>query len=135
MGAQGASSDDLVAAGPARVGVVPARYRNELPAVKARTEVELQYTESVDLLGLHARLVRALLRAARRTASANYELADAPCRRTLTTGGYAGEALVTVGIPIEDDVSVMLVKDVPEGLHLGAIVGVTGSIERVVEVG
>jgi hypothetical protein len=27
-----------------------------------------------------------------------------------------------VGIPIEDDVSVMLVKDVPEGLHLGAIV-------------
>jgi hypothetical protein len=30
---------------------------------------------------------------------------------------------------------VMVVKDVPEGLHLGAIVGVTGGIERVVEVG
>ena len=135
MGAQGASSDDLVAAGPARVGVVPARYRNELPAVKARTEVELQYTESVDLLGLHARLVRALLRPSRSTARPHDELADAPSRRTFTTGGYAGEALVAVGMPTEDNIGVMVVKDVPEGLHLGAIVSATGSIERVVEVG
>ena len=29
----------------------------------------------------------------------------------------------------------MVVKDVPEGLHLGAIVAITRSIERVVEVG
>src|SRR5215204_2638785 len=132
---KGASSDDLVAAGPARVGVVPARHGDELPLVKARTELELQHTGGVHLLGLHARLVRALLRAARRTASANYELADAPCRRTFTTRGYAGEALVAVGMPIEDHVGVMVVKDVPEGLHLGAIVAATGSIERVVEVG
>src|SRR5215208_1385921 len=135
MGAQGASSDDLVAAGPARVRVVPARHGDELPAVKARTEVELQHTGSVDLLGLHARLVRALLRAARRTTSPNYELADAPCRRTFTTGGHAREALVAVGVTREDDVSVMLVKDVPEGLHLGSIFAYAGSIERVMEVG
>src|SRR5215207_1250172 len=135
MGAKGASSDDLVAPSPARVGVVPALHRDELPLVKPRTEVEFQHTGGVDLLGLHARLVRTLLRAARRTASANYELADAPSRRTFTTGGYAGEALVAVGIPIEDDVSVMGVKDMPEGLDLGAIVGCTGSIERVLEVG
>src|SRR5918993_4397495 len=135
MGAKGASSDDLVAAGPAGVGVVPARHGDELPVVKARTEVELQHTESVDLLGLHARFVRALLRAARRTTRPHDELADAPCRRTFTTRGYAGEALVAVGIPIEDHVGVMVVKDVPEGLHLGAIVSATGSIERVVEIG
>src|SRR5215218_7685954 len=135
MGAQGASSDDLVAAGPARVGVVPARYRDELPAVEARTEVELQHTGCSDLLGLHVRLVRTLLRAAGRTASANYELADAPCRRTFATGGYAGEALVAVGVPREDHLGVMVVKDVPEGLDLGAIVARAGSVERVVEVG
>src|SRR5215216_6058213 len=135
MGAQGASSDDLVAAGPARVGVVPARYRDELPAVKARTKLQLQHTGSADLLGLHPRFVRAFLKVAGRTASANYELADAPCRRTFATGGYAGEALVAVGMPIEDDVSVMVVKDVPEGLHLEALFASTGSIERVVEVG
>src|SRR5918993_577317 len=135
MGAKGASSDNLVAAGPAGVGVVPARHGDELPVGKARTEVELQHTESVDLLGLHARFVRALLRAARRTARPHDELADAPCRRTFTTGGYAGEALVAVGIPIEDDLGVMVVKDVPEGLDLGAIVAITGSIEWVLEVG
>jgi hypothetical protein len=38
-------------------------------------------------------------------------------------------------VPIEDDIGVMVVKDVPEGLHLGAIVATTGSIERMVEVG
>ena len=38
-------------------------------------------------------------------------------------------------MPIEDDLGVMVVKDVPEGLHLGAIVSATRSIERVVEVG
>src|ERR671910_2406479 len=135
MGAKGASSDDLVAPGPARVGVVPARHGDELPVVKARTQVELQHTRGVDLLGLHARFVRALLRAARRTARPHNELADAPCRRTCATGGYAGEALVAVGIPIEDHLGVMVVKDVPEGLHLGAIVSATGSIERVVEIG
>src|SRR5918995_3960393 len=135
MGAQGASSDALVAPGPARVGVVPARHRDELPLVKARTEFELQHTGGVDLLGLHARLVRALLRAARRTARPHDELADAPCRRTFTTGGYAGEALVAVGIPIKDDLGVMVVKGVPEGLDLGAIVACTRSIERVLEVG
>src|ERR671912_1449987 len=101
MGAQGASSDDLVAAGPARVGVIPARHRDELPVVKARTEFELQHTGGVDLLGLHARFVRAFLRAARRTARPHDELADAPCRRTFTTRGYAGEALVAVGMPGE----------------------------------
>src|SRR5215218_3128615 len=135
MGAQGTSSDDLVAAGPARVGVVPAHHGDELPVVKVRTELELQHTGCPDLLGLHARLVRAVLRRARRTARPHDELADAPSRRTFTTGGYAGEALVAVGMPIEDDVSVMVVKDVPEGLHLGAIFVSTGSIERVVEVG
>jgi hypothetical protein len=103
--------------------------------VKARTEVELQHTGCADLLGLHARFVRALLRAARRTARPHDELADAPSRRTFATGGYAGEALVAVGVPIEDDIGVMVVKDVPEGLHLGAIVATTGSIEGVVEVG
>src|SRR5215208_7642187 len=135
MGAKGASSDDLVAAGPARVGVVPSRNRDEPPVVKARTEVEFQHTGGVDLLGLHARFVRALLRAARRSARPHDELPDAPSRRTFTTGGYAGEALVAVGVPIEDHLGVMVVKDVPEGLHLGAIVSATGSIERVVEVG
>src|SRR5918993_4104874 len=135
MGAKGASSDNLVAAGPAGVGVVPARHGDELPVVKARTEVELQHTESVDLLGLHARFVRALLRAARRTTRPHDELADAPCRRAFTTRGYAGEALVAVDVTREDDVGVLVVELTPEGLHLGAIVGATGSIERVVEVG
>src|SRR5829696_7690277 len=135
MGAKGASSDDLVAPGPARVGVVPARHRDELPVVKARTEFELQHTGGVDLLGLHARFVRALLRAARRTARPHDELADAPSRRTCATGGYAGEALVAVGVPIEDDVGVMVVKHVPERLYFGAIVACAGSIERVVEIG
>src|ERR671911_2713820 len=135
MGAQGASSDDLVAPGPARVGVVPARHRDELPVVKARTELELQHTGGVDLLGLHPRFVRAFLRAARRTPSPHDELADAPSRRTCATGGYAGEALVAVGIPIEDHLGVMVVKGVPERLYLGAIVAITGSIERVLEVG
>src|SRR5215211_1057113 len=135
MGAQGTSSDDLVAAGPARVGVVPAHHGDELPVVKVRTELELQHTGGVDLLGLHARLVRAVLRGARRTARPHYELADAPSRRTCATGGYAREALVAVGMSIEDHVGVMVVKDVPEGPHLGAILASTGSIERVVEVG
>ena len=49
--------------------------------------------------------------------------------------GACGEALVAVGIPIEDDLGVMVVKGVPEGLYLGAIVAITGSIERVLEVG
>src|ERR671917_105226 len=133
MGAQGASPDDLVTVGPARVGVVPARHGDELPAVKARTQLELQHTRGVDLLGLHARFVRALLRAARRAARPHDELADAPSRRTCATRGYAGEALVAVGIPIEDHLGVMVVKGVPERLSLGAIVGVTGSIERVLE--
>src|SRR5829696_3322071 len=135
MGAQGASSDDLVAAGPARVGVVPASHGDELPVVKARTELELQHTGGADLLGLHASFVRAFLRAAQLTARPHYELADAPCRRTFTTGAYAGEALVAVGVPREDHLGVMVVKDVPEGLHLGAIVVATGSVKRVVEVG
>src|SRR5918998_5120864 len=135
MGAREASFDDLVAPGPAGVRVVPARHGDELPVVKAPTEFELQHTGGVYLLGLHARFVRALLRAPRRTARPHYELADAPCRRTFTTGGYAGEALVAVGIPIEDEVGVIVVKDVPERLHLGAIVASTGSIERVLEVG
>src|SRR5687767_11495680 len=135
MVAQGASSDDLVAPSPARVGVVPARHGDELPAVKARTKVELQDTGGVDLLGLRARLVRALLSPARRTARPHYELADPPSRRTCATRGYAREALVAVGVPIEDHVGVMVVKDVPEGLYLGAIVASAGSIERVVEVG
>src|SRR5918995_5708692 len=125
MGAQGASSDALVAPGPARVGVVPARHRDELPLVKARTEFELQHTGGVDLLGLHARFVRALLRAARRTARPHDELADAPSRGTCATGGYAGEALVAVGIPREDHVGVLVVELSPEGLHLGAIVAST----------
>src|SRR5215207_5944845 len=64
---KGASSDDLVAAGPARVGVVPARHWDELPLVKARSELELQHTGGTDLLGLHARFIRALLIAAHRT--------------------------------------------------------------------
>jgi hypothetical protein len=34
-----------------------------------------------------------------------------------------------VGVPMEDHVGVMVVKDVPEGLHFGAIVAITGSIE------
>src|SRR5918994_3070059 len=135
MGAQGASSDDLVAPGPARVSVVPAHHGDELPVVKARTEFELQHTGGVDLLGLHARVVGALLRLARSAARPHDELADAPSRRTCATGGYAGEALVAVGMPIEDDLGVMVVKDVPEGLHLGGIEASTGSIERVLEVG
>src|SRR5215207_7249713 len=106
---KGASSDDLVAAGPARVGVVPARHGDELPLVKARTELELQHTGGVHLLGLHARFVRAFLRAPRRTARPHDELTDAPSRRTFTTGGYAGEALVAVGVPIEDHLGVMFV--------------------------
>src|SRR5215207_11099258 len=125
----------LVAAGPARVGVVPARHGDELPVVKARTKIELQHTGCSDLLGLHPRLVWAFLRAAQLTARPHDELADAPGRRTFTTGGYAGEALVAVGVPREDHLSVMGVKDVPEGLHLGAIVVATGSVKRVVEVG
>src|SRR5918995_5267060 len=135
MGAQGASSDALVAPGPARVGVVPARHRDELPLVKARTEFELQHTGGVDLLGLHARFVQALLRAARRAASPHDELADAPSRGTCATGGYAGEALVAVGVPIEDDVGVMVVELLPEGPNLGGIETTTGSIERVLEIG
>src|SRR5918993_4504574 len=135
MGAKGASSDNLVAAGPARVGVVPAHHGDELPVVKARTQFELQHTRGADLLGLHARFVRSVLKLARRTARPHDELADAPCRGTCATGGYAGEALVAVGVPIEDDVGVMVVEDVPEGLHFGTIFASTGSIERVVEVG
>ena len=124
-----------MAAGPARVSVVPARHWDELPVVKARTEVELKHTGGADLLGLHARVVGAVLRAARRTARPHDELADAPSRRSFTTRFYAGEALVAVGVPREDHLGVMVVKDVPEGLHLGAIVPATGSIERVVEIG
>jgi hypothetical protein len=130
-----APEDDSTTPGPARVGVDPARHGDELPVVKVRTEFELQDTGGVDLLGLHARFVRTFLRAARRTARPHYELADALCRRTFTTGGYAGEALVAVGVPIEDHLGVMVVKDVPEGPHFGAIVAPTGSKERVVEVG
>jgi hypothetical protein len=40
-----------------------------------------------------------------------------------------------VGVPIENDVGVMVVKDVPEGLHLEALFASTGSIKWVVEVG
>jgi hypothetical protein len=76
-----------------------------------------------------------VLSPARSTTRPHYELADTPSRRTFTTGGYAGEALVAVGVPMEDHVGVMVVKDVPEGLHFGAIVAITGSIEWVVEVG
>ena len=68
--------------------------------VKARTELELQHTGGVDLLGLHARLVRAVLSPPRRTARPHDELADAPCRRTFTTRAYAREALVAVGMSI-----------------------------------
>jgi hypothetical protein len=103
--------------------------------VKARTKLELQHTGGTNLLGLHARFVRAVLRLAPRTTRPHYELADAPSRRTFTTGGYAREALVAVGVPREDHISVMVVKDVPEGLHLGTIFACAGSIERVVEVG
>src|SRR5919107_1807526 len=135
MGAQGASPDDLVAAGPARVGVVPAHHGDELPVVKARTEVELQHTGGADLLGLHARLVRSVLKLARRTARSHYELADAPSRRSFTTGGYAGEALVAVGMPREDHLGLMVVELLPEVPHLGGIEASTRSIERVVEIG
>src|SRR5918997_3209474 len=135
MGAKGASSDDLVAPGPARVGVVPAHHGDELPVVKARTQFELEHTGGVDLLGLHARVVRALLGLARRAPRPHDELADAPSRRTCATGGYAGEALVAVGVPREDHLGVMVVKHVPERLYLGAIVATTGSMERVVEIG
>ena len=114
---------------------MPARHRDELPAVKPRPQLELQHTRCPDLLGLHARLVRPFLRAAQLTASAHYELADAPGRRAFTTGSYAGEALVAMDVPREDHIGVMVVKDVLEGLDLGAIVSCTGSIERVVEVG
>src|SRR5215213_4812284 len=92
MGARAAPSEVLVAPGPARVGVVPAGHGDKLPAIKPRTQLELQHTGSIDLLGLHARLIRAFLRAPRRTACAHYELADASCRRTFATWGYAGEA-------------------------------------------
>jgi hypothetical protein len=61
MGAKGAPSDGLVATGPARVSVVSAHHRDELPVVKARTELELQDTKGVDLLCLRAGLVRAVL--------------------------------------------------------------------------
>src|SRR5215216_680961 len=97
--------------------------------------MKLQHTGGVDLRGLHPRFVRPLLRAPRRTARSHDELADAPGRRTFTTWGYAGEALVAVGMPREDHIGVMVVKDVPEGLYLGAIVVATGSVKRVVEVG
>jgi hypothetical protein len=83
--------NDLVPAGPASVGVVPASHGDELPAVKPRTQLQLQHTGGVDLLGLHARLVRAVLIAARSTTRAHYELADASCRRTITTGARRGE--------------------------------------------
>src|ERR671920_2377859 len=135
MGAQGASPDDLVAASPARVGVVPALHRDELPVVKARTEVELQHTGGADLLGLHARFIRALLSPARRTARPHDELADAPSRRTFATGGYAGEALVAVGVPIDDHLGVLVVELLPKDPHLGGIEASTRSIERVVEIG
>src|SRR5215203_350208 len=125
----------LVASGPARVGVVPALNGDELPLVKARTEVKLQHTGCADLLGLHPRFVRSVLIAARRTARPHYELADAPSRRTFTTGGYAGEALVAVDAPREDDIGVLVIELIPEGPHLGDIFASTGSIERVVEVG
>src|SRR5215208_3633012 len=135
MVARAAPAEVLVAPGPARVGVVPASHGDELPAIKPRTQLQLQHTRCPDLLGLHARLVRAFLRAAQLTASAYDELADAPGRRAFTTGSYAGEALVAVGVPREDHLGVMVVKDVPEGLHFGAIVAITGSVKRVVEVG
>src|SRR5918995_5196068 len=135
MGAKGASSDDLVAPGPARVGVVPTHHGDELPVVKARTEFELQHTGGADLLGLHARLVRSVLKLARRTARPHDELADGPSGRSFTTRFYAGEALVAVGVPREDDVGVMVVELLPEDPHLGGIEASTRSIERVVEVG
>jgi hypothetical protein len=40
-----------------------------------------------------------------------------------------------VGVPIEDDVGVMVVELLPEGPNLGGIETTTGSIERVVEIG
>src|SRR5215213_1250733 len=125
----------LVASGPARVSVVPALNGDDTPRVKARNEVKLQHTGCADLLGLHPRFVRSVLIAARRTARPHYELADAPGRRTLTTGGYAGEALVAVDAPREDDIGVLVIELSPEWLHLGDIFASTGSIERVVEVG
>src|SRR5918995_7327908 len=135
MGAKGASSDDLVAPGPARVGVVPAHHGDELPVVKARTEFELQHTGGALLLGLHARVVRTLLKLARSTARPYDELADAPGRRTFTTGGYAGEALVAVGVPGDDDVGLMVVELIPEAPPLVSIADITGSKERFMEVG
>src|SRR5215213_5627404 len=71
-----APEDDLVAVGPARVGVVPACHGDKLPVVKARTQFELQHTGCSHLLGLHARFVRTLLSPARRTTSPHDELAD-----------------------------------------------------------
>src|SRR5215208_6735286 len=131
-----APEDNLVAPGPARVGVVlPTLHGDELPLVKARTEFELKHTGCADLLGLHARFVRAFYSPARRTARPDDELADAPGRRTFATGGYAGVALVAVGVSREDDVGVLVIELIPEGPHLGAIVFSIGSIERVVEVG
>src|SRR5919107_3182375 len=127
--------DNLVAPGPARVGVVlPTLHGDELPPVKAGTEFELKHTGCTNLLGLHARFVRAFYSPLRRTARPHYELADAPGRRTLTTWSYAREALVAVGDPREDHLGVLVIELIPEGLHLGAIVFATGSIERVVEV-
>ena len=49
--------------------------------------------------------------------------------------GLCGRSARSGGHPIEDDLGVMVVKGVPEGLYLGAIVAITGSIERVLEVG
>ena len=48
----------LVATGPASVGVVPTLHGDVLPVVKPTTQTELQDTRGVDLLGLHAGLVR-----------------------------------------------------------------------------
>src|SRR5215216_6868037 len=45
----------------------------------------------VHLLGLHAKFVRSVLRLTPRTARPHYELADASCRRTFTTGARRGE--------------------------------------------
>ena len=101
--------------------------------VKPTTQTELQDTRGVDL-GLHAGLVRPVLSPARRTTRPHDELADASSRRTFATRGYACEALVAVGMPIEDDVGMIVVERTPEGLYLGAIVAFTGSVERVLEV-
>jgi hypothetical protein len=127
---------DLVAKAGARVGEALALYVDKPPAVRAGAEVELENTRRTSFHFLYSRsLVGVDINSSRCAPGPGHELADAVLRICCACGGYRGEALVAVGVPIYDYLGVIVVEDLPEGLHVGIRDVVACGIERVMEVG